>query len=120
MIQKVNLDTGIKRRKQAARAIAVLKEDIQAFGLLVEKSLSLEETLQYPITSVPLSLAYPDGHLRQGNKSNLPIHKKENRQFKTNYRPISLLPMPGKILVKIVFDQVYGFFNVNNLLSKGV
>ena len=47
-----------------------------------------------------------------------PVHKKENRQFKTNYRPISLLPIYGKILEKIVFDQVYGFLNVNNLLSR--
>ena len=27
----------------------------------------------------------------------LPIHKEENRQLKNNYRPISLLPMGGKI-----------------------
>ena len=47
-----------------------------------------------------------------------PIHKKENRQIKNNYRPISLLPICGKILEKIVFDQVYAFLNVNNLLSK--
>ena len=47
-----------------------------------------------------------------------PIHKKENRQTKSNYRPISLLPICGKVLEKIVFDQVYAFLNVNNLLSK--
>ena len=41
-----------------------------------------------------------------------PIHKK------SNYRPISLLPICGKILEKIVFDQVYAFLNKNNLLSK--
>ena len=47
-----------------------------------------------------------------------PIHKKDNRQIKSNYRPISLLPICGKILEKIVFDQVYAFLNINNLLSK--
>ena len=47
-----------------------------------------------------------------------PIHKKENRQIKSNYRPISLLPICDKILEKVVFDQVYAFLNVNNLLSK--
>ena len=47
-----------------------------------------------------------------------PIHKKDNHQMKTNYRPISLLPICGKILEKIVFDQVYAFLNVNNLLSR--
>ena len=29
------------------------------------------KALQYPIISIPLNVAYPDGHLRQGNKSNL-------------------------------------------------
>ena len=47
-----------------------------------------------------------------------PVHKKENRQIISNYRPISLLPIYGKILGNIVFDQVYQFLNDNNLLSK--
>ena len=47
-----------------------------------------------------------------------PIHKKSNRQIKSNYKPISLLPICGKILENIVFDQVYAFLNKNNLLSK--
>ena len=47
-----------------------------------------------------------------------PIHKKGSRQQKTNYRPISLLPICGKILEKIVFDSVYHFLNRNNQLSK--
>ena len=29
-----------------------------------------------------------------------------------------MLPICGKILEKIVFDQVYAFLNINNLLSK--
>ena len=47
-----------------------------------------------------------------------PIHKKGARQLKTNYMPISLLPICGKILEKIVFDHVYSFLNINNLISK--
>ena len=46
-----------------------------------------------------------------------PIHKKGDRQTKSNYRPISLLPIFGKILEKIVFDQVYSYLNSHNLLS---
>mgnify|MGYP001455559640 CR=1 FL=1 len=46
-----------------------------------------------------------------------PIHKKENRQMISNYRPISLLPICAKIFEKIIFDQVYEYLNSNNLLS---
>ena len=44
-----------------------------------------------------------------------PIHKKGDCQIKSNYRPISLLPICGKILEKIVFDQVY--FDLNTQLT---
>ena len=47
-----------------------------------------------------------------------PIHKKNNRQIKSNYRPISLLPLCGKILEKIIFDQVYSFLDQNRLISS--
>ena len=46
-----------------------------------------------------------------------PIHKKDSRQNKTNYRPISLLSVCGKILEKIIFDELYSFLNKNNLIS---
>ena len=47
-----------------------------------------------------------------------PIYKKNSRQIKSNYRPISLLPVCGKILEKIVFDELYSFMDNNNLISK--
>ena len=47
-----------------------------------------------------------------------PIHRKNNCQIISNYRPISLLPICSNVLEKIVFDQLYTFLNVNNLLSR--
>ena len=47
-----------------------------------------------------------------------PIHKKGNRQLKSDYRSISLLPICEKILEKIIFDQVYSFLDCNKLISK--
>ena len=47
----------------------------------------------------------------------LPIHKKENRQLKKNYRPISLLPICGKIFEKLMFDAIYEFLFENQLLT---
>ena len=46
-----------------------------------------------------------------------PVHKKNSRQDKTNYRPISLLTICSKIYEKIVFDSLYSFLLENKLLS---
>ena len=45
------------------------------------------------------------------------IHKKENRQLKKNYRPVSLLPICGKIFEKLMFDAIYEFLCENQLLT---
>ena len=47
-----------------------------------------------------------------------PVHKKNSRQLKTNYRPISLLPVISKIFEKILFDVTYKFLNENNLITS--
>ena len=47
-----------------------------------------------------------------------PIHKKSDKQLIKNYRPVSLLPICGKILEKIIFNQLYSFLNTNNLITK--
>ena len=47
-----------------------------------------------------------------------PIHKKGSKQLVSNYRPISLLPICGKIFEKIIFNQLYSFLNSNNLITK--
>ena len=47
----------------------------------------------------------------------LPTHKKESRQLKKNYRPISLLPICGKIFEKIIFDSIYKHFTDNKLFT---
>ena len=38
-----------------------------------------------------------------------PIHEKSYCQIKSNYRAISLLPICGNLLEKIVFDRVYSY-----------
>ena len=47
-----------------------------------------------------------------------PVHKKNSRQDKSNYRPISLLCICSKIYEKVVFDAMYKFLLENNLLSS--
>ena len=47
-----------------------------------------------------------------------PVHKKGDKQQINHYRPISLLPICGKILEKIIFNQLYSFLTNNNLITK--
>lgn len=47
----------------------------------------------------------------------VPVHKKGNRQVISNYRPISLLPICGKLFEKILFDAIYKHLSDNELIS---
>ena len=73
--------------------------------------------------SVPLRLIFEKA-LSSGQYPNLwkranvqPVHKKNSRQLVSNYRPISLLCICGKIFEKMIFDKMYAFFNDNELIS---
>ena len=46
-----------------------------------------------------------------------PIHKKSDRQRKENYRPISLLSCVSKVMERIVFNEMYEYFESHNLLT---
>ena len=51
-------------------------------------------------------------------KANIsPIYKKNNKEHKENYRPVSLLDNLGKILERIVFKRLYEYCKSNNLLT---
>ena len=61
------------------------------------------------------SSVYPD----QWKLANVvPIHKKEDKQLVKNYRPISLLPICGKIFEKLIFNDLYSYLVLNNLITK--
>ena len=47
-----------------------------------------------------------------------PIHKKESKNLKENYRPISLLPILAKIFEKVIFDSLYDYFINNKFLNS--
>ena len=47
----------------------------------------------------------------------VPIHKKNEKNLKSNYRPISLLPIFGKMLEKLVYDSLYSHLVSCNLLN---
>ena len=51
-------------------------------------------------------------------KANLvPVYKKGDKQCLKNYRPVSLLPICGKIFEKLILNEMFKFFNENHLIS---
>ena len=48
----------------------------------------------------------------------VPVHKKGDKQILKNYRPISLLPIAGKIFERLLYDRMFESFIENNLISK--
>ena len=45
-----------------------------------------------------------------------PIFKKGEKSGISNYRPISVLPCFSKILERIMYNRLYDYFTVNNIL----
>ena len=45
----------------------------------------------------------------------LPIYKDGNIEDRSNYRPISVLPIISRLFEKIIFDQMYKYFVANKL-----
>ena len=43
--------------------------------------------------------------------------KEQNKQLIENYRPISLLPVCGKILERLIYKKMFEFFTENELIS---
>ena len=46
-----------------------------------------------------------------------PIHKKGDKKIINNYRPVSLLPIHGKIFERIIFNSLFEYVEENKLLS---
>ena len=47
-----------------------------------------------------------------------PIYKKDDEQLLENYRPVSTLPIFGKIFEKIIYVRLYSFLTTNGTLHK--
>ena len=76
------------------------------------QALSPEVTFMY-------NLSIADAHFPEDWKKALviPIPKQGNLTKVQNYRPISLLPLPGKVLEKLIHQQLSLFFKENSLLA---
>ena len=48
----------------------------------------------------------------------VPIHKRDDKQNVENYRPVSLLPIFGKIFERFLYNEMYSFFIEYDLISS--
>ena len=46
------------------------------------------------------------------------VYKKNDKQRLNNYGPISLLPICSRIFERIIFNEMFGFFIENDLVSQ--
>ena len=81
--------------------------------LLCDDSVILPLKIIY--SNILLNSTYPDTW-KLANVT--PIFKKGDKQVIKNYRPISLLPICGKIFEKIIFNNLYSYLNTNNFITK--
>ena len=75
-------------------------------------------------TSTPLHLIFrncleTESFPKEWKKANIiPVHKKGDKQFITNYRPVPLLSICGKVFEKIILNSLFVYLNNNNLLNS--
>ena len=50
-------------------------------------------------------------------KNVISVHKKNDKQLINNYRPVSLLPIFGKMFERIIFNKIYRYLDEHNLLN---
>ena len=50
----------------------------------------------------------------------IPIHKKGDKIDRKNYRPVSILSPLSKVLEKVVYEQIYSYFNRNHIFHPNL
>ena len=50
---------------------------------------------------------------KKSKGSIIPVHKKESKNVITNYRPISRLPIFGKIFEKVIYNNLFKYLQDN-------
>ena len=77
------------------------------------------ESIYKPLNLIFKSCLETDQFPSDWKKANVvPVFKKGDKQLLKNYRPISLLPIIGKIFERLLYNQMFEFFIRNDLISQ--
>ena len=87
---------------------------------LIKSLLLCDDSVSLPLKIIFRNILLTSNHpgIPEKLANVTPIFKKGDKQSIKNYRPISLLPICGKIFEKIIFNNLYSYLNVNNLITK--
>ena len=76
-------------------------------------------TVAHPLTFIFRNSVAAGTFATQRKSANIvPIRKKNNKQIVSNYRPVYLLPKCSKIFEKLIFNELFKFFQDKNLSIK--
>ena len=85
-------------------------------------SIKMIKTCSQPLT-LPLKSIF-EHSLKKGKfpeiwkKANVvPVHKREDKMLVKNYRPISLLPIFGKMFERVIYNSLFNYFQSNRLFT---
>ena len=98
--------------KKCTNSVKIL---IQSSRICKDAFLATGEQLVYMFNSSLNSATFPEPWKKA---KVVPLFKGGNREDVGNFRPVSLLPLPGKLLEKIVHDRISNFWMMNNFLSE--
>ena len=84
-------------------------------GISGQMLLVCDDSVVLPLGNILSTGTYPD-IWKLANVT--PIFKKGDQQLIANYRPISLLPLCGKIFEKIIFNTIYKHLTTHHLIIK--
>ena len=85
-------------------------------GNLIVKGVAKE--ILYPLTAI-FNRSLSTGKVPDSLKiaKVIPIHKKDDKEIFSNYRPVSVLPCFSKILERLIFNRCIEFIENNNILN---
>ena len=88
-------------------------------GVSIKMIQMCDESITIPLELV-FESAIRSGHFPDTWKKGIiiPVHKKESKNLVKNYRPISLLPVFGKMFEKIIYNNLYNYFQENQFLTE--
>ena len=72
------------------------------------------DSIAHPLTLIFQSSLFQ----RLGKTYHCSNSYKNDKQIVPNYRPVSLLPICSKIFEKLIFNELFAFFEKRNLLTK--